>query len=126
MSHEALQGRLTGRTVSRFAARDSYHPAKEIVMTALAYPYRTRSFARSSVLVLLAAGAGYCAGAFVNNTCTPSGGTAAFAQSARAMESERAGPLPSAFGPGTFAAEEIDAPRECDATRGIVTSCVFM
>jgi hypothetical protein len=102
-------------------------------MTTLIYTHRTRSFVRSAAFLLVVAGTGYVAGTLFNNTTSPHDGSAAFAAPVQAAESKPRQVLPpsGAFAPGDvdWGRSDVDrteAPRECDATRGVTTACVFL
>ena len=92
------------------------------------YSRRKRSFVRSAAVALFAASAGYVAGAVVHGTFGKGDASAAFAQPIQAVQPE---PASNAFTPPDLGwtrsiVESVEAPRECDATRGLITECVFM
>jgi hypothetical protein len=99
-------------------------------VTAIARPRHTRSIARSTAVLVLVASAGYVAGAVVHGTFSTRGASAAFAQPIEAATSEFHEPGRSALPSSAFdwtrsIVEYVEAPRECDATHGPTTECIF-
>lgn len=125
--------------MSRFSRRAVGNLLRTLdVMATFDYPIRGKSFARSTVLLLAVAGAGYVAGAFSHNTESSRDDSASFARPAfarpvQAAESNPRGPL-SASGTATPAVVDwshsdgvrVSQPRECDLAQGISTECMFL
>jgi len=102
-------------------------------MTTLIYTHRVKPLVRSTASLLAVVGVGYLAVALFNNTTSPRDGSAAFAAPVQAAESKprEVPPANSAFAPGNvdWGRSDVDrteSPRECDATRGMTTACVFL
>ena len=87
---------------------------------------------RRGALALAVASAGYVAGALLHGTPSSSGASTGFAPSAAAAEplvlslTLDAVPSADAIDWGPPASDRIEQPRECDATVGISTACIFM
>jgi hypothetical protein len=103
-------------------------------MPRLAYPVRSTSIARSTVLSLAATAAGFTLGALSTSLVSPGDVSAAFTPPDWAAESIVAPPLrptsgsvpKAATGGGMPVGEVIPQPRECDLTKGVSTECVWM
>ena len=98
------------------------------VMTKRGYSRRNRSFARATAVALFVASTGYVAGSVVHGRFAKVDASAAFAQPIQAAQPE---PTSGGFSsPNTewtrSMVQSVEAPRECDATRGLTTECIFM
>lgn len=92
---------------------------------------RVRSFARSAAVLAVIAAAAYIGGAIIDNTLATRDATAA---STTSSGSARFAAPPSGDSDDGYdgldwarsATKGTEAPRECEATRGLVAECVFM
>jgi hypothetical protein len=85
----------------------------------------------STAVLAVIASAGYLAGAIIDNTIAIPGSAGASAQSFAAPRFSDPPSLSTDDGYDTFdwvrsGAKGVEAPRECDATRGPFSECVFM
>ena len=98
-------------------------------MPVITYSSRRRSFVRSTLILLVAAGTGYVAGALLHNTVPSRDVYATFAPVARAAEPNPGISLPATVTAALVGPDErgrIQEPRECDLAQGISTTCLFM
>ena len=96
-------------------------------------PAQGSSPLRSKVTLVAAAAIGYVTGALVHSSLPPPNDSVAFARpvgaavvGAGTTAPLAAIPVPSADTVRRSDAWSMEDPRECDATRGISTACVFM
>ena len=101
---------------------------------------RIRRFARSTLVLVIVAGAsfaagvGFVAGALQPSPMSPAKISAAFAPSARAAEPGFPGSLrasgtvaqSSTGGSAHFDEPQVPQPRECDLAKGISTECLWL
>jgi len=103
-------------------------------MTSRLYPAQGRSIVRRPAAVLAIAGAAFIAGALLHGPMSSRDVSSAFAQPARAAQSNFRERMPVT---GTIAPADVDEwarsegerivePRECELARGISTACLFM
>lgn len=103
-------------------------------MTSRLYAAQGRSIARRTVAVLVVAGAAFIAGALSHSPIWFRDVSTAFAQQARAAQSNFRERMPVT---GTIASADVDEwarsegerifePRECELAKGISTACLFM
>jgi hypothetical protein len=93
---------------------------------------RGKSLVRSAAVLSIVAAGGYVMGAVMHNTFGTPNASTAFAQSVTAAEPfARTLPADDDYAPSPFdwarsSDQFIEAPRECDATHGPTTACIFM
>jgi hypothetical protein len=128
-------GAHIGLGFARLATRNrsdaEAHPSKEIETMRTRQSKRAASFVRSTAVLAVVASVGYLAGAIIDNTLATRDATAASAQPLAGPQVTAPPSLQTDDGYDGFdwarAGERgVEAPRECDATRGPVYECVFM